>query len=449
MRTQCSGSKMVHTKEIQCILDGGPWRLVKYMRFSKGTYPNRGVPNGAADLDLDSSYRGEIHMAARQQPDIRAITRLIPADGNLVQGQSELAIDPRLARAANRIISASQNHYGPAEGVDELRRAIATKIAALNTLQVDPDARPLELLVTAGATGALVGIAQQYLRACTTLVFEPFYPYHRRIIEELGGATETVALRGPSLDFDPDSLRAEVKRLKKQALKPLRAIIVCSPANPTGKVFSETELHEIASICREYDLLCISDEVYEHYVIGEQPHVSMASLPGMWERTITVNSFSKSWNISGWRLGYVYGAGQLVGPLNNANNVFYVCSATPLQRALAEVLRSSEGYYGRLRERFRDKHRLATAVLNELGFEIYPSGSAFYVWARIPRSNGNAMELNESLIRQAQVAGVPGNAFAHNEEWDSYFRLCIAREDNVLQTAFQKIRTALTHGRPS
>ena len=115
----------------------------------------------------------------------------------------------------------------------------------------------------------------------------------------------------------------------------MRAIIACSPANPTGKVFNSAELEAIAAVCQEFDLLCIADEVYEHYVVGENPHTSIATLDGMWDRTITVNSFSKSWNISGWRLGYVYGASKLIAPLNNANNVFYVCSPTPLQLALA------------------------------------------------------------------------------------------------------------------
>jgi aminotransferase len=115
---------------------------------------------------------------------------------------------------------------------------------------------------------------------------------------------------------------------------PLRAIIACSPANPTGKVFTRAELEAIAAVCQEFDLLCIADEVYEHYVVGDKTHTSIATLDGMWDRTITVNSFSKSWNISGWRLGYVYGTSQLVAPINATNNVFYVCSPTPLQLAL-------------------------------------------------------------------------------------------------------------------
>ncbi len=385
-------------------------------------------------------------MTTKAKPDIRAITRLVPPSGNLVQGQSELTIDPTLARAANEMISTSQNHYCPAEGTPELRRAVAEKIRLINGIEIDPDAKPLELLITPGATGGLVAVARTYLVGMAALVFEPYYPYHRRIIEELGGRTEVFALERDTLQFDKDELRARCLALKERALFPLRAIIACTPVNPTGKVFTRAELSAIADICQELDLLCIADEVYEHYVVGGHAHLSMATLPGMWERTITCNSFSKSWNISGWRLGYTYGSSQLVAPVNNANNIFYVCAPTPLQKALAQVLVADAHYYTRLRERFRGKREQAVTVLARLGFQIYESGSAFYIWARIPLEFADAMPLNEMLIMRAGVAAVPGSAFTDSDTWDAYMRLCIAREDEVLASALDKLERALTGG---
>jgi aminotransferase len=383
----------------------------------------------------------------KAKPDIRLITRLVPADGNLVQGQSELAIDPNLARAAGEIIAASQNHYSPAEGAHELRRAVADKIRTFNGIEVDPDATPFELIITPGATGGLVAIADAYLKDSAALIFEPYYPYHRRIIEELGGRAEVFELAGETLEFDRDELRARCRELKARREFPLRAIIICTPVNPTGKVFTRAELTSIAEVCQEFDLLCISDEVYEHYVTGEpQPHLSIAAFDGMRERTLTVNSFSKSWNISGWRLGYAYGDAKLVAPLNNANNVFYVCSPTPLQKALAEVLMSDPDYYARLGERFAAKRARAVGVLEELGFRSYDSGSTFYVWARIPEQYPDAMRLNEQLIAEAGVAAVPGNAFADSNRWDNYMRLCIAREEHILDAALGKLHGALTRG---
>ena len=376
------------------------------------------------------------------KPDIRAITRLVPPSGNLVQGQSELPIDPRLAKEAADIIAASQNHYGGSEGDANLRKAVAEKIARYNNIHVDPDARPFELMVTNGGTGALIGVVQSYLRGRSALVFEPYYPYHRRILEDFGAKTEAFELDG-RLQFEKDDLLARCKTLRDRAAFPLRAIIVCSPANPSGKVMSQSELEAIADVAKELDLMVISDEVYEHYVTGEDPHIPIASLPDMWKRTITVNSFSKSWNISGWRLGYAYGSGELIAPVNNAANVIYVCPATPLQAALSRVLMSDEAYYPRLRETFDAKRRSFSDGLSTLGFDIYDSGSAFYIWARIPERYSDAIAFNEMLMRDAGVGMTPGSAFADGDAWDAHVRICIAREDNILDGAMEKLRSVL------
>lgn len=375
------------------------------------------------------------------KPDIRAITRLVPPSGNLVQGQSELPIDPQLAREAAEIIAASQNHYGSSEGDENLRRAVAEKIKKYNGIEIDLDAKPLELMITVGGTGALIGIANSYLRGRSALVFEPYYPYHRRILEEFGGKTETFEL-DQNLTFEKDALRARCKELKDRGEFPLKAIIVCTPANPSGKVMTQTELEAISEVAQELDLLVVSDEVYEHYVTGENPHVPVATLPGMWERTITVNSFSKSWNISGWRLGYCFGKGSLVAPINNAANVIYVCPATPLQAALSRVLMADANYYDALREKFDAKRRFASEALKDLGFEIYNSGSAFYLWTRIPEEFSDALVFNEMLMEKG-VGAVPGSAFADSDNWDVFMRICIAREDSILEGAMEKFRTAL------
>jgi aminotransferase len=380
--------------------------------------------------------------AKKVKPDIRAITRLVPPSGNLVQGQSELPIDPQLAKEAAEIIAASQNHYGGSEGDAGLRKAVAEKIARYNNIEVDPDARPFEVMVTNGGTGALIGIAQSYLRGKSALVFEPYYPYHRRILEEFGGKTETFDL-DEKLGFEKDALLARCRELKDRAEYPLKAVIVCTPANPTGKVMSQTELEAIADVAKELDLLVISDEVYEHYVTGENPHVPIASLPEMRERTITVNSFSKSWNISGWRLGYCFGKGELIAPINNAANVIYVCPATPLQAALSKVLMADGDYYSNLRDKFDEKRRRFSDGIRELGFDIYNSGSAFYLWARIPKDFSDALPFNEMLMEKAGVGMTPGAAFADTDKWDQYVRICIAREDAILDGAMEKLCSVL------
>lgn len=382
-------------------------------------------------------------MMKKVKPDIRAITRLVPPSGNLVQGQSELPIDPQLAAEAAAIIAASQNHYGGSEGNEDLRKAVAAKIAKYNNITVDPGARPFEVMITNGGTGALIGIAQSFLRGNSALVFEPYYPYHRRILEDFGAKTETFELNPADLSFEKDALFARCKELKDRTEFPLTMIIVCSPANPSGKVMSQTELEAIADVATELDLLVVSDEVYEHYVTGENPHTPIASLPDMWERTITVNSFSKSWNISGWRLGYAYGPGNLIAKVNNAANVIYVCPATPLQAALSKVLMADDGYYPQLRDKFDGKRRFTSEIFTDLGFKIYDSGSAFYLWARIPEQYNDAIAFNEMLMRDAGVGMTPGSAFADSDDWDAYVRICIAREDSVLEGAMEKLQLVL------
>lgn len=375
------------------------------------------------------------------KPDIRAITRLVPPSGNLVQGQSELPIDPQLAKEAAEIIAASQNHYGGSEGDANLRKAVAEKIEKYNGISVDVDARPFEVMITNGGTGALIGITQSFLRGKSALVFEPYYPYHRKILEEFGGKTEAFEL-DENLSFEKDALLAKCKELKNRAEYTLKAIIVCTPANPSGKVMTQTELEAISDVAQELDLMVISDEVYEHYVYGENPHIPIASLPGMWDRTVTVNSFSKSWNISGWRLGYAYGPGNLIQPINNVANIVNVCPATPLQAALARVLMAKENYYNDLREKFEGKRRFVGEALTGLGFKNYDSGSAFYIWTRIPEDFTDAIKFNE-LLMQNGVGATPGSAFADSDTWDAHMRICIAREDEILEGAMEKIRTAL------
>ena len=375
------------------------------------------------------------------KPDIRAITRLVPPSGNLVQGQSELPIDPQLAKEAADIIAASQNHYGGSEGDLNLRKAVAEKIKKYNGIEVDVDKQPLEIMITNGGTGALIGIAQSFLRNKSALVFEPYYPYHRKILEEFGSKTEVFSLDA-NLSFEKAALLEHCKTLKNRAEFPLKAIIVCTPANPSGKVMTQAELEAIAAVARELDLMVVSDEVYEHYVYGENPHIPIATLPGMWERTVTVNSFSKSWNISGWRLGYAYGPGNLVQPINNVANIVNVCPATPLQAALAKVLMADSDYYGKLREKFEGKRQFASEALTDLGFNIYNSGSAFYLWTRIPEEFSDAIKFNEKLMANG-VGATPGSAFADSDDWDAYMRICIAREDSVLEGALEKIKTAL------
>jgi aminotransferase len=380
----------------------------------------------------------------RAQPDIRTIARLIPPSGNLVQGQNDVALHPKLARALGEVVDAGLNHYSFFEGVDELRQSIAEKLRLFNGINVDPDRRPLELIVTPGATGGLITVAHTYLRGASAVVFEPYYPYHKRTLETAGAQSDVVKLRGDNLDLDVDELRRVCREGKSRTAYPIKAIIVSSPANPTGRVLSRTELKAIVDCAIEFDLMLLSDEVYEHFTLEASDHIATASIEGAFERTITVSSFSKSWAVSGWRLGYAYGPGELVGKLAQLGNIYYVCTPTPLQHALARVLLGDAGYYDQLRTGFARKRATLTQALESVGFGIYPSRSSFYAWVRIPDRFEDATALNEFLIREAGVAGVPGSAFMDDPERDVHMRLCFAREDAMLDLALERIVKALS-----
>ncbi len=250
-------------------------------------------------------------------------------------------------------------------------------------------------------------------------------------------------LRGEDLALDVDELRRVCREGVKRSEYPLKAMIVCSPANPTGRVLTRDELGSIVRVAEEFNLVILSDEVYEHFTIEASDHIPMSSIPGAFERTITVSSFSKSWAVSGWRLGYAYGPSNLVSSLSHLGNIYYVCTPTPFQHALARVLMADPTYYDRLRLDFARKREILSAALAQAGFKIYPSRSSFYTWARIPERFQDAAELNEFLIREAGVAGVPGSAFMDEPERDVYMRLCFAREDEMLHAAADRLTNAL------
>ncbi|HST19801.1 MAG TPA: pyridoxal phosphate-dependent aminotransferase [Blastocatellia bacterium] len=382
-------------------------------------------------------------LVKRPQPDIRAIARLIPPSGNLVQGQNEVALHPELERAVKDVISEGLNHYSFFEGADTFRRAVAEKLQLLNGITIDPERRPLELIITPGATGGLVTFAHTYLRGGSAILFEPYYPYHKKTLETANARVDVVKLRGEELALDIDELRRVCREGVKRSEYPLKAMIVCSPANPTGRVLTRDELYSIVRVAEEFNLVILSDEVYEHFSAEASDHIPTSSIPGAFERTITVSSFSKSWAVSGWRLGYAYGPSNLVSSLSHLGNIYYVCTPTPLQHALARVLMADPAYYDRLRVDFARKREILSAALTQAGFKIYPSRSNFYTWARIPERFQDAAELNEFLIREAGVAGVPGSAFMDEPERDVYMRLCFAREDEMLQAAAERLTNAL------
>jgi aminotransferase len=368
------------------------------------------------------------------QSEIRAMTRACNALGgiNLGQGICDVPAPDVVKQAAVEAIEGDVSIYTRYDGDGALREAMARKFSRYNGIPLDPET---EVVVTTGATGAW---AATLMALCNpgdeVVLFEPYYGYHVNTIRVAGCVPVVVPLAAPDFALDIDRVRA--------ALTPrTRCLLVNTPLNPSGKVFTRAELEELGVLAAEHDLLVVTDEVYEYMTYGDHRHVSMASLPGMRERTVTLGSYSKTFSITGWRIGYAVGHRDLVGPIGLVNDLYYVCSPAPLQRAVArgiDVL--SEGYYLELQADYEKKRAQFCGVLTEIGLDpIVPQG-AYYVLADIRRVGAvTAQEAAMRLLEQAKVASVPGSAFFLEGRGEHLTRFCYAKKQAELDQACEQL----------
>ncbi len=370
------------------------------------------------------------------QSEIRAMTRECDRVGgiNLGQGVCPLPSPPEILEAASQAILADKSTYSRYEGVEPLRRALASKLERHNGLVIDPEE---ELVTTAGSAGAFTCALQGLCNpGDEIIVFEPFYGYHVNAIRVSQCVPVLVTLRAPNWELDVDALEAAIT-------DKTRAVVINTPANPSGKVFGEDEMEAIAQLCIDHDLLAITDEIYEYMVFDGHRHISIATLEGMRERTVTISGFSKTFAITGWRLGYAVAPPPLAEPIGLVNDLFYICAPTPLQHGLAAALEVlDDGYYDEICEKYRRNRDLFCDALRQGGFEPHVPQGAYYVLADVSKlgcetSKEAAMELLES----AGVASVPGEAFfgAGSEVGSRLVRFCVAQPKEVVEEAAQRV----------
>ena len=321
---------------------------------------------------------------------------------NLGQGFPDVEGPAAIRDAAIDAILAGHNQYAPGIGVPELRWAIADHQQRRYGLEFDPDS---EITVTAGATEA---IAAAILAVCEVgdevIVFEPYYDSYAANIAMAGAVRRTVTLRPPEFTFDPAELVAAVTPRT-------RMIVVNSPHNPTGKVFGENELHMIARVCADHDLLALTDEVYEH-LIYEGRHVPLATFDGMRERTITISSAGKSFSFTGWKVGWACAAPELTAALRTTKQFLSFTNGTPFQYAVAHGLALGDGVFDELRARYRARRSQLCTGLREVGFEVFDVGGAYFATADIrPLGYDDGMAFCLRLPEQVGVAAVPEVAF--------------------------------------
>jgi len=333
--------------------------------------------------------------------------------------------------AAAAILEGRGNQYPPGPGIAPLRQAIADHQQRFYGLAFDPDR---EVLVTAGATEAIAAALLALLEPGDEVIaFEPYYDSYAACVALAGGVRVPVTLRAPDFRPDLDAVR--------DAITPrTRLILLNSPHNPTGSVFTRAELTAIAALACEYDLLVIADEVYEHMVY-EGEHVPIGSLPGMRERTVSISSAGKTFSFTGWKIGWVTAAPGLVEAVRAVKQFLTFVSGGPFQYAIAEALRMPDTYFASISERLRGKRDLLGAGLSRAGFEVYRPQGTYFVTTDI-RSLGDAdgVEFCRNLPRQAGVVAIPNAVFYDDREAGrTQVRFAFCKRDEVLADALARL----------
>jgi aminotransferase len=342
---------------------------------------------------------------------IREMTRLnLALNGpekaiNFAQGFPDFPPSPEIVAAAHRALDDGYHQYATTWGAPQLRNAIAAKRRKTFDIDVDPDRH---VTVTCGATESMMAAMLAAVDpGDEVVIFEPFYENYGPDCILSGAIPRYVPLQPPDWRFDPEEL--------KNAFSPkTRAIVVNTPHNPTGKVFTEDELLLIADLCREHDAIAITDEIYEHLVY-EGKHISMATLPGMEERTITISGASKTYSVTGWRIGWLIAPPHLTAGIRKVHDFLTVGAAHPLQIAVAQALEFPPSFYDALLEEYRERRDAIVAGLRQVGFDPVEPGGAYYVMAGFEDLGWNDdVAFAKHLIETVAVATVPGSSFFHD-----------------------------------
>jgi aminotransferase len=324
---------------------------------------------------------------------------------NFAQGFPDFDPDPRILDAAAKALRDGFNQYATTWGAPQLRLAVARNYAASWGRAVDPDT---EITVSCGATEAMIAAMLAAVDpGDEVIVFEPFYENYGPDCVISGASPRYVALRPPDWSFDPDVLRAAFS-------EKTRAIVLNTPHNPTGKVYSRAELELIAGLCIAHDAIAITDEIYEHLVYRGR-HVSMATLPGMAERTITISGASKTYSVTGWRVGWLIAPPALTAGIRKVHDFLTVGAAHPLQVAVAQALEFPPSFYVELLGDYQERRDALVGGLEECGFDVSTPDGAYYVMAGI-RALGvdDDVAFARRLIEEVAVATVPASSFYHD-----------------------------------
>lgn len=363
---------------------------------------------------------------------IREMTRVAQQHGaiNLSQGFPETDPPAALVAAAHAAMDARRHQYAITWGAPELRQALAAKLTRQTGAAVDPNA---ELVVTCGATEAMMVAMMTVCDPGDRVgLFSPFYENYNADAILTGATPVHVRLHPPHYHFDPAELRAAFA-------SGLKAFILCNPSNPCGRVFTPDELQQIATLAAEYDTFVITDEVYEHIVFDGHRHTYFATLPGMAARTLSCSSLSKTYAITGWRLGYVWAPPEIIAQARKVHDFLTVGAAAPLQHAVVTALNFPPAYYGELAREYQDQRDILLGYLDRTGLPYTRPEGAYFVMVDISRFGyASDIEFARWMAREIGVAPVPGSSFFPYPE-NRYIRLNFAKRPATLHAAGERL----------
>ncbi len=365
---------------------------------------------------------------------IREMTRRALRVGavNLAQGFPDFPAPTELKEAAKRAIDEDYNQYAITHGSPNFRAAIAARVRSYNKIECDADKN---VTVTCGATEAMIATLLGMINpGDEVIIFEPFYENYGPDVILAGAAARYVTLRDPDFSIDRKELEAAFTRRTK-------AIIINTPHNPTGKVFSKAELEMIAELCQRHDTLAITDEIYEHIIYGGAQHVSIASLPGMADRTVTISGLSKTYSITGWRLAYTVACERLTSAIRKVHDFLTVGAPHPLQEAGAAALKLPPQFYTDLATMYERKRATLLGALNAAGLKCRSPQGAYYIIADIGHLGfSDDFAAADFLLDQVGVAAVPGSSFyRHPELGKRKIRFTFSKSDETLAAAAEKL----------
>lgn len=373
---------------------------------------------------------------------IREMTRLTLLHGgvNLSQGFPDFAAPEEVKEAAVAAIRADLNQYAITWGAKSLREAIAEKAGRYNRMNVHAEKN---ITVTCGSTEAMIATLMALINTGDeVIIFEPYYENYGPDTILAHATPRFVKLHAPDWHFDEaELLRAFNNRT--------RAIILNTPNNPTGKVFSREELEFIAQLCQEWNAFAITDEIYEHILYDGTEHISLAGLEGMAERTVTINAISKTYSLTGWRVGWAIAPEKQTSAIRKVHDFLTVGAAAPLQEAAVVALRLPASYYERLASMYLEKRNRLLAILENAGFRCWKPHGAYYIMSDAAAVMQRTRHLNDNdfarwLIKEVGVAAVPGSSFYRDpNDGRTQMRFCFCKKEETLAAAEEKLKRGL------